>query len=358
MNSKQNGNNSVVIFIHGIKGSTLVNEKGSLVWLTGSQALGFDTPKLSLPERWNGEFQEKDHIKSGEVLSKVKVIPLLLEEKVYSPWLDAMKNSYGNKFFPFAYDWRRDNLESLAFFESFVEKIKSDNPNANITVVAHSMGGLIALALLNKRPEFFQRVVFAGVPFNGGIGFLEDMHLGTSDGLNKKILSKEVLFTMPSVYTLFPLETKKIVVAEDSSGNPIEIDFFSADDWKNNKLSIFSNDTTSDFTAKVNFLAKALLKAKAFKEQLKAVKIKYPPMLVISGKAHPTLSKIQKNGKHSFNGWDFESLPREVGDGRVLEKNSFPPSTITYETFYSDKKHSALLNDPAVIAKINEFINK
>src|SRR3712207_5974211 len=41
-----------LVFIHGIKGSTLINAKGETLWLTGSQALGVSTPELKLPLQW------------------------------------------------------------------------------------------------------------------------------------------------------------------------------------------------------------------------------------------------------------------------------------------------------------------
>jgi pimeloyl-ACP methyl ester carboxylesterase len=356
MDKRTNDKKSIMIFIHGIKGSLLADEKENIVWLNGSQGLGISAPKLSLPMNWNGDIQEKDSIRSVGILSDVKVIPFLLEEKIYSPWLQSGKDLYSDQFYSFHYDWRRDNLESVSSFESFVDKIRKENTDANITVVAHSMGGLITLVLFNKRPELFQKIVFVGVPFYGGIGFLEDLHVGIPTGLNSKILTQEILFTMPSVYTLFPIETKDHIIAEDLSGTPIEIDFYSADAWKKNKFSVFANDTDSE--KKFSFLEKALKKAKQFKEQIKFAKIKYPPILVVTGKSNPTLSKIQKNGKHSFKGWDFKSLAFEPGDGRVLEKNSFPPKGILYETFYSEATHSALLNDPKVVDRIREFTGK
>jgi pimeloyl-ACP methyl ester carboxylesterase len=158
MISKEVHPKSIVVFIHGIKGSVLVDEKDSTVWLSGTQGLGLSTPNIALPLTWQNDVQEKDSIRAKEVLSDVKVIPFILEEKVYSPWLTAGRELYKENFHPFAYDWRRDNLESVESFEMFVGKIRSANPEASITIVAHSMGGLIALALLNKRPEFFQKL--------------------------------------------------------------------------------------------------------------------------------------------------------------------------------------------------------
>ncbi len=78
MNTKQVNKKSIVVFIHGIKGSMLVDEKDSTVWLTGAQGLGLDTPNLALPLTWQGEKQEKDSIRAKEVLSEVKVIPFIL----------------------------------------------------------------------------------------------------------------------------------------------------------------------------------------------------------------------------------------------------------------------------------------
>src|SRR6185436_20539033 len=96
-------------------------------------------------------------------------------------------------------------------------------------VVAHSMGGLIALSLLNRRPELFHRVVFAGVPFRGGIGFLPDLHVGRATGLNGKIAGRDVLATFPSVFSLFPLVNEQLVEAD---GSPAPMDFYDADAWE------------------------------------------------------------------------------------------------------------------------------
>ena len=64
---------------------------------------------------------------------------------------------------------------------------------------------MITLAALNQLPHLFQSVVFAGVPFTGGISFLPDLTTGEPIGLNRRILSPEILGSFPSVYSLFPL---------------------------------------------------------------------------------------------------------------------------------------------------------
>ena len=49
-------------------------------------------------------------------------------------------------------------------FEIFLDKIAKEL-DSKVQVVAHSMGGLITLVTLNRRPELFHSVLFAGKVF-------------------------------------------------------------------------------------------------------------------------------------------------------------------------------------------------
>jgi len=198
-----------LVFIHGIKGAVLSDERGAVRWLNPRQALNLESPRLALPVEWKGDEQARDGITASGVLRDVYVIPFVLGEKVYGPFLDKA-GKLDRPFYPFAYDWRRDNLETLARFIAFLEDVSEKNKGAKIQVVAHSMGGLITRAALAQRPDLFQSVIFAGVAFGGGIGFLPDMHAGAPVGRNKTILSPEVFFTFPSVYTLFQETSSRI----------------------------------------------------------------------------------------------------------------------------------------------------
>jgi hypothetical protein len=40
-------------------------------------------------------------------------------------------------------------------------------------VVAHSMGGLVALHVLQRRPDLFHSILFAGCPFEGGVAYIK-----------------------------------------------------------------------------------------------------------------------------------------------------------------------------------------
>jgi pimeloyl-ACP methyl ester carboxylesterase len=352
-------NTAPLIFIHGFKGAELRNKDGALEWMTGAEALSLSNADLRLPLKWDFDQQVADGLHAGDVLSGVRIIPGLIEKDVYKPWLKAAR-AMNCPFYTFTYDWRRDLLETLSQLNLFVAQVRKDNPGARLRAVGHSMGGLLLLAYLNQHPDYFQSIIFAGVPFVGGSGFLLDLHAGVSSGLNDRILSREVLFTFPAVYSLFSLSGSGLV---EKDGTAIPMDYFSVAEWKAKKLGVFSDRPRSELLAAEpaleDFLRQALVRAKKFRELLVAKKINYPPILVISSHERPTLENVMRDGPKSGGnfGWDFETAAKEPGDGRVSQKDSLPPSGIPYRLFYSESEHSDLLNDPKVITEINQMLN-
>ena len=53
--------------------------------------------------------------------------------------------------------------------------------------------------------------------------------------------------------------------------------------------------------------------------------ILYPPMAVLRTSNMPTLSRVLKNGPKSVRGYDFETLPKSDGDGRVVASATLLP---------------------------------
>lgn len=318
-----------LLFIHGIKGAVLTDERGAVRWIDTWQAIGLFAPDLKLPTLWKGR-QEKDTLKPAGILERV------FYQDVYGPWLKTAKG-LNRPFHPFAYDWRRENAEAVEALEAKLVEIGKP-----VQVVAHSMGGLVTMALLTRRPELFQSVVFAGVPFVGGIGFLPDLHEGVSTGLNSRILSPEVLATFPSVYSLFA-NAPNALVGET-------VDFFDAEEWKRLGLGMFRSGRKAPDGFDL-FLAEALRRARLFRAQIYGKQMKYPPIAVICGKAHPTLRQARKRG----DDWDFDSEPKVPGDGRVQRTHCTPPEGIPYELHEVDLEHAHLLEHPG-LTKILEAL--
>ena len=144
-----------LVFIHGFKGSALSDSKGRWRWITSWQALGLSSPDLSLPIHWEGDVQHFDEL--------VPTTPLrtVAGQDIYASFLDWAVGS-GRPVHSFAYDWRRDNLETGDKFVVFLETLSQQYEGAKIQVVGHSMGGLISFVALNRRPDLVHSALFAG----------------------------------------------------------------------------------------------------------------------------------------------------------------------------------------------------
>lgn len=341
-----------IVFIHGIKGAELRNTQGKIAWLSSSQALGFTTADIALETRFDAHgTQPRGDLGATAVLAQIPLIPGIYAVDVYGPFLKRGAKS-PRPFEPFFYDWRRDNEESLTQFEQFVEAAAKTSDTGRVSIIAHSMGGLLTFALINKRPELVESAVFAGVPFKGGIGFLPDLHIGSDTGLNSKICSPEVLATFPSVFSLFPLEHDAL---RDPMGRTVAADFFAAADWQRLKLGPYAagRQMPEGFDA---FFGAALAKARTFRERLVVrPNLAYPPILVINSKAHKTPVAAVLGGIQSMAGLDFTSAPMVPGDGRVAYATSLPPAGIVFAELETKDDHAALLNDAAIAAAALAF---
>lgn len=331
-----------LLFLHGLKGSLLRDGRGDVAWLTRSQVVGWGRAELGLPLDWKGAIQARDDLRATEALRGVSIIPGLLAQDFYGVWTRAAL-SWGRPFEEFAYDWRRDLHETAEALEARLDASKQRHGQP-AQVVAHSMGGLIALSVLNRRPELFAGAVFCGSPIGGGVGFLEDMHCGPRVGLNARLLDVRTLFSFPSVYTFFPESGEGLV---DRDGAPLAMDFFDVAAWARMRLGLFAIEAVA--TAGRAWLEKTLDRAKRYRCLLEARPIDYPPITVIASQSRPTLDVAMQNGPLAIRGWDFKSRPRVPGDGRVRYVSALVPDGIPSRVRLSTREHSEILNDVALI---------
>ncbi|HYK20935.1 MAG TPA: hypothetical protein VEV42_09385, partial [Pyrinomonadaceae bacterium] len=145
-----------VIVIPGILGSELINSKtGETVWPSA-----FRTSQEGLPI--NPDLaSNRDDLVPGKIVETLRLARLLPEVYVYRDLLDALRryagyrdgdwenpaaDGYQDTFYVFAYDWRQDNVKNARELVRRLERLKSklQRPDLKFTVVAHSMGGLIA----------------------------------------------------------------------------------------------------------------------------------------------------------------------------------------------------------------------
>lgn len=211
-------------------------------------------------------------------------------------------------------------------------------------------------------------VLFAGVPFGPGIGFIEDLHMGTATGFNKSLLSQAVLHSFSTTFTFFPetVEEQKAegsYLAEQDGETRIEMDFFDVADWKRLKLGVFSlppsalQASLSEYEEHLRF---ALSDAKSFRARLRHDAQGYPKMAVLAADQHPTALRVLRDGPKSVRGWDIASSPTKPGDGRVRFDAATPPiSASCYRVFPAENntEHSQLLSDTAHVGRILEWLS-
>lgn len=360
---KKNTSKQPVVFIHGHMGGVLVDSLGKKVWLSPRMGLGLETPNLSLPIEWDNNIQKKDELKAVEPIKEVSILFGLIGKKIYGPWLEAVNQFSNIEFYNFSYDWRRDNNETADLFAEFLKKIKQKHGGKKVQVVSHSMGGIITLTIWNENPDLIDKVVFAGVPFRGGLGYLDNLYLGTPVGLNNKILSPEVIFTHPTFCAFFPagqdFENQDLLV--DENGKPIEVDYYNIEDWKRLGFGPYARQNQKKFNnlkKQQIHLQHVLQQAKKFRFRMKPKGNHYKKALVISSEAHSTLSKVRqleiKDGEIPF--YDFKIENRVPGDGSVSRKDMLPPKPVPYREFLTEHSHASLLNDPKVQREIEKFL--
>lgn len=149
-------------------------------------------------------------------------------------------------YYRFIYDWRKDNSQSAAALDAFVQQIRLDygKPGLKVDLVAHSMGGLVArywlrygnvdvlddndFPLNNAGAAQVRKVILLGTPNLGSTSALQQLLGGADFGVNK--ISPEILLTFPSAYQLLPHPIVDSILG--NSGQPLQRDIFDLDIWR------------------------------------------------------------------------------------------------------------------------------
>jgi pimeloyl-ACP methyl ester carboxylesterase len=204
------------------------------------------------------------------VIESAHLIKFIPEIGVYGALFKALENNGGyhrgdidapaadgdrDTYYLFAYDWRRDNVESARKLAEKIAEIKrrTNQPNLRFDIIAHSMGGLIARyfamygdrdVLGDARPQpdwrgarSLGRLVLFGTPNAGSMDALRSLIYGysvtTADRPRINLfrgLGRSMIFTAPSVYQLLP--RNQTVRFYDAKLDPVKLDLYDAETWK------------------------------------------------------------------------------------------------------------------------------
>ncbi|MEI8174347.1 MAG: hypothetical protein WCG28_00160 [bacterium] len=218
--------NSSVLFLPGIKGSVLKTGSDTL-WPPTFFSVN-DVAQLALT-------------KDGESVNDVYVDGILNTfyiASIYGPFSSFMDSLVSDKtierWLPLAYDWRfspetilvngiKTKDKTLDVIEE-VEKLAKDSKTGKVTIISHSMGGLLGKAIIKKlqdegKDSIIDTFVMVGTPQLGTPQAVASILHGDDEGILggfivNPIGIRRIAQNMPSAYNLLP-SPKYFDVASD-----------------------------------------------------------------------------------------------------------------------------------------------
>lgn len=215
---------SNVLFLPGIKGSKLYKNESECD--PGSRACDI---KLWVPNGdarvrelflgITGQSQNDVYVKDRQIIDSAG------GQKFYASFIDDMNardanDEYGAAWTwrPVAYDWRLslpdivnngakhgDNIyynqaTSTPYIEQTLRELAQTSSTGKVTIVAHSNGGLVAKALLQKlgdaeTAELVDKIIFVGVPQSGAPQAIGGLLFGYAEGLPGKAFLPDFIMT-------------------------------------------------------------------------------------------------------------------------------------------------------------------
>lgn len=326
-----------IIFVHGIKGSSLRGPNGDLLWVRVRDLFKNRDRNLTLPLEWENGKQLQDGVWSDGVLRNI------LWKSIYRKFLNGMKR-LGWDVFCYSYDWRRNQSELSNEFIGFLKKIREKHSNP--LIITHSNGGiLVDLALRTEDAGEIEGVLHAGVPFGEGVSFLPDMTNGEPILWNSVLVGPSVHLSWAAPWAYFPISDKSRLL--DENEKQITHDWNDVFSWKRLKLGPFSSNFEIS-KKQIEHMRNAMQAAAEVRTNIEAdwpKNIHRPPTAVLRSRSHKTPRAYKQNSKGL---WELELPIYGEGDGRVLFDSAIPPFKIEAE--YETKLiHGALLNDVEIV---------
>lgn len=216
--------NDLVVVLPGIMGSTLTRH-GKPVWAVSAGAvlraigtLGRNLRDLQLPDDLRDEHPD-DGVEPTALMSDLHVIPgVWTPVRGYDTLLKRLRRlgyreETGN-LLPVPYDWRlsnRYNGQRLATIaEPALHRWREKTPanrDAQLVIVCHSMGGLVARWYLEKcgGAELTRKLITLGTPYRGAAKAVTQLVNGVRRGIGPLSLDLTAFArSMPSLHQLLP----------------------------------------------------------------------------------------------------------------------------------------------------------
>ena len=273
----------------------------------------------------------------GRIVRQISVLPgfamcdsfgslleYLVEELGYEPAADLLE---------FPYDWRQDNADSAEQLASAIRDWRSSRPQPTekVTLIAHSMGGLVARAYLSSHrgTDAVERCIFVGTPH---LGSLKPLRMAVAGirllpfGVALQKIRKLIL-GCPAFYQLLPTDASAVL----ENGRPF-MPLRDDPNWLDSSHRQHI-ETAAEFRKCIDAA-----------DEHSAI-----PTTCIYGYGQNTLQRIvlsrERSGRLSL--LEEQSLPH--GDGIVIEKSAVLPSSAIHPVM---QRHESLHSDPNVMRQL------
>ncbi|WP_162297950.1 alpha/beta fold hydrolase [Halalkalibacillus sediminis] len=197
-------NQSLIVFIPGIMGTEIWNEdRSEKLWKPANSIV--NAPR---------QVRELAVNEEGQSIARNLIIGDPIAD-YYGEMITSLEDM-GNPVLVYGYDWRMNNELNARRLEEKINNELDELGLSRVSIVAHSMGGLIASKYTRENDEKVDKLITLGTPFLGSpksLSITETGKLfykgGVSGWLGNAVIKdaiKEVAPNISSIYQLFPTE--------------------------------------------------------------------------------------------------------------------------------------------------------
>jgi pimeloyl-ACP methyl ester carboxylesterase len=210
----------VVVLLPGITGSVLARRDGKEVWSPSAGAIWRAVISLggSIKDLELDPGVADDGVTAPRLIPDVTIVPGLIKIDGYSRieryLIDQLGLQPGRNYFPFPYDWRRDNRDNARRLQRQAHdwlnawRASSGAADARLVLVGHSMGGLVSRYFLEclEGWKTTRALITLGTPHRGSLNAVDFLVHGMKKGIGPLGLDlTPLLRSFPSVYQLLPI---------------------------------------------------------------------------------------------------------------------------------------------------------
>jgi pimeloyl-ACP methyl ester carboxylesterase len=269
----------------------------------------------------------------------------------------------------FAYDWRLSATTNARRLDELIDSIRAAHlPQApRVDLVAHSAGGLVALAYLklgvmepDASPDQIDLASRLAASKVASVTLLGVPQLGTNEAVRAlargdrllfRELSPAMMASFPSIPEMLPADGKIFI---DEDGRPVDLDVWDVSTWEKLGFAIWSEDPSP--AARAAF-ARSLERARRLQKLL--VERPIPEgvrQIAIASDCVPTATRVLLRADRSLAFYPSELRAGEQGlglrmfapgDGSIEARSALGHSESTTHVFCAG--HHAIVGDPSAL---------